>query len=200
MIGTRRLLVALLALALVAVTAIGSALALGGPGTVQPLDSINNPFKDVNYADMPPIERFRARDGSALAFRYYPPDVPSMKGSAVLIHGSSASSQSMHVLAKQLASEGFAAYALDIRGHGDSGTKGQISYIGQLEDDLSDFMAVIKPASPSTLVGLSAGGGFALRFASGDSKHVFQSYLLLSPFLGEAASGRITAIRMTCIV
>jgi pimeloyl-ACP methyl ester carboxylesterase len=43
----------------------------------------------------------------------------------------------MHELAKAFAAAGYAAYALDIRGHGDSGDKGKIAYVGQLEDAVS---------------------------------------------------------------
>ena len=85
------------------------------------------------------------------------------RGSVVLVHGSSASSASMHVLARAFARAGYGAYALDMRGHGDSGSKGQIDYVGQLEDDLDDFMRAVQPAAPATLAGFSAGGGFALR-------------------------------------
>lgn len=186
-LSARRISVVALAIVLMVAAVIGAALALGGPDPVRPLASINNPFKDIDYSDLPPLAYFKARDGSQLAYRYYQAAGHLVRGSVVLIHGSSASSQSMHVLAKQLAAAGFFAYALDMRGHGDSGIKGEIAYVGQLEDDVYDFMSATKPASPSTLVGLSAGGGFALRFASVDQQKLFQSYLLLSPFLGQTA-------------
>ena len=35
---------------------------------------------------------------------------------------------------------GCETYAVDIRGHGGSGTRGDITYIGQLEDDLADLV------------------------------------------------------------
>jgi len=46
-----------------------------------------------------------------------------------------ARSTSMHSLAKDLSTAGYEAYALDIRGHGESGEKGRVAYVGQLEDD-----------------------------------------------------------------
>ena len=91
------------------------------------------------------------------------------QGSVVLIHGSSATSSSMHPMAKALSAVGFATYALDIRGHGGSGRKGQIAYIGQLEDDLTDFMHAVSPPEPVTLAGFSSGGGFAVRFGGQQS-------------------------------
>jgi alpha-beta hydrolase superfamily lysophospholipase len=89
----------------------------------------------------------------------------------------------MHVLAKAFAAAGYDAYALDIRGHGASGTKGRIDYIGQLEDDLSAFAGSVLLTKPATLVGFSSGGGFVLRVAGGPRQDAFQNYLLLSPFL-----------------
>jgi non-heme chloroperoxidase len=183
----KRFISIIVTIVLVIAIAVVLAITLGGPGSVSPLDSINNPFKNVDNSDLPKIERYRARDGATLAFRHYPASGNVTNGSVVLVHGSSASSQSMHLLAKQFAAQGISAFALDMRGHGESGSKGTIAYIGQLEDDLSDFMEATKPASPSTLVGLSAGGGFALRFASGENQALFQSYVLLTPFLSQSA-------------
>jgi alpha-beta hydrolase superfamily lysophospholipase len=94
----------------------------------------------------------------------------------------------MHLMAKGFAAAGYAAYALDIRGHGGSGTKGHIAYIGQLEEDMEDFVRSIKPAQPSTLVGFSSGGGFVLRFAGSARQKLFSNYLLLSPFLSQDAA------------
>lgn len=105
----------------------------------------------------------------------------------VLIHGSSGSSNSMHPMAGAFAAAGYHAYALDIRGHGASGTKGRIDHVGQLEDDLAAFMLAVKPAGPVTLVGFSSGGGFALRFAGSARQKLFANYLLLSPFLSPDA-------------
>ena len=76
---------------------------------------------------------------------------------------------------------------VDIRGHGASGTRGDIGYVGQLEDDLADFVAVVrktKPSAPLTLIGHSAGGGFALRVAGSPIQNLFARTVLLAPYLG----------------
>jgi alpha-beta hydrolase superfamily lysophospholipase len=93
----------------------------------------------------------------------------------------------MHVLAKALAAAGYKVFSLDMRGHGQSGAKGHIDFIGQLDSDLADFVRAVHPPPPSTLAGFSSGGGFVLRFAGGENQSLFGSYLLLSPFLGENA-------------
>jgi len=176
---------AVLGALLVLASAIAAAIAFGGPSPAPPLPSIEDPFKAVDFSDLPPLERYAARDGERLAYRRY--GAGDARDSVVLIHGSSASSSSMHVLAKALARAGHAVYALDMRGHGESGSKGTIAYIGQLEDDLEDFVNTVKPAGRKTLVGFSSGGGFALRFAADRRQRMFDGYLLLAPFLHQEA-------------
>ncbi len=160
---------------------------LGAPQPPPPLESINAPFRSVDFSGLAQIQRYPARDGARLAFRAYAPAASPAKGSAVLVHGSSASSASLHPLAKGLARVGYAVYALDMRGHGESGPKGQISYIGQLEDDVEDFLEAVQPDGTRTLVGLSAGGGFALRFAASSRQKLFDQYVLLAPFIHQDA-------------
>src|SRR6478672_4067611 len=160
------------------------AIIFGGPGTPHPMGSITDPFNSVDFSDLPQLSTFTARDGTMLVYRSYAlaTSAPS-RGSVVLIHGSSATSSSMHLMAKGFAAAGYAAYTLDIRGHGKSGTRGHIAYIGQLEDDLEDFVHSTKLAQPSTLAGFSSGGGFVLRFAGSPRQELFSNYLLLSPWI-----------------
>jgi alpha-beta hydrolase superfamily lysophospholipase len=170
------------------VAVFAGAILFGGPGTPQPVASISDPFNAVDFSDLPPVVQFTARDGTQLAYRHYPSTAASPgEGSVVLVHGSSATSSSMHPMAKALSAAGYPVYALDIRGHGGSGRKGQIAYIGQLEDDLADFVHAVSPAQPVTLAGFSSGGGFAIRFAGSNQQNLFQSYLFLAPFLSPDA-------------
>ena len=139
---------------------------------------------------MPPLERFIARDGTELAYRHYPARAPPTGKIAILVHGSSGSSAAVHALADALAARGVETYAPDIRGHGASGTRGDIAYIGQLEDDLADLVALIRktaPTEPLTLLGHSAGGGFALRVAGSPIQNLFARTVLLAPYLGHDA-------------
>jgi non-heme chloroperoxidase len=180
-----------LAVAALVVAALAAAIAFGGPGTPPPMASINNPFKTVDFSDLPPLQRYTADDGARLAYRHYASQAGEPKGSIVLVHGSSASSESMHPLAKAFARAGYEAYALDIRGHGASGVKGTIDYIGQLDDDLAAFMKTVTVSKPATLAGFSSGGGFVLRVAGSSRQDQFHSYLLLSPYIGfDAANAR----------
>ncbi len=151
------------------------------------LTSISQTASAVDRSTMPPLERFGARDGTELAYRHYPARSQSTGKVAILVHGSSGSSVAVHALADALAARGIATYAPDIRGHGASGMRGDIGYVGQLEDDLADLVAVIRqtaPTQPLILLGHSAGGGFALRVASSPIQNLFARTVLLAPYLG----------------
>jgi alpha-beta hydrolase superfamily lysophospholipase len=158
------------------------------------LTSVSTTARAVDRSDMPGIDRFHARDGTELAYRHYPARSPARGQIAVVVHGSSGSSISVHALAKGLAARGIETYAPDIRGHGASGTRGDIIYLGQLEDDLADFVAEVRKASPTaplTLIGHSSGGSFALRVAGSPIQNLFVRTVLLAPYLGyDAPSSR----------
>src|SRR3984957_1369103 len=158
------------------------------------LTSISTTAGAVDRSDMPGLNRFHARDGTGLAYRHYPAHPPASGQIAVVVHGSSGSSVAVHALAKALAGRGVESWAPDIRGHGGSGTRGDIVYPGQLEDDMSDFVAEIRkssPTAPLTLIGHSSGGGFALRVAGSPIQNLFGRTVLLAPYLGyDAPSSR----------
>ena len=152
------------------------------------LRSISQARSTVDFSALPVIERFQARDGTALGFRHYPAGSPATGRAAIVIHGSSGSSGgTIHALSMALAAHGVETWAMDLRGHGASGTRGDIGYVGQLEDDLADFVAAIRntaPIAPLTLIGHSSGGGFALRVAGSPIQGLFARTVLLAPYLG----------------
>lgn len=161
------------------------------------LTSISKTAGAVDRSTMPGLDRFHARDGTELAYRHYPARSPATGQIAIVVHGSSGSSVAVHALADALAKRGVETYAPDMRGHGASGTRGDIVYLGQLEDDLSDFVGEIRkvhPAAPLTLLGHSSGGGFALRIAGSPLQNLFVRTVLLAPYLGhDAPSSRQNA-------
>ena len=175
-------------LVIVGVLALTASLVWGGPKPAPPLESISAPFKSVSFEGLPAISHFIARDGVQLAYRrYVPVNGTYERGSVMLVHGSSANSQSVHPLAQSLAAAGYAVYAFDMRGHGHSGTKGSVDYVGQLDDDLEDFMTAMHPGRPRTLVGFSSGGGFALRVAGSKRQSQFDNFLFMSPYVHHMA-------------
>jgi non-heme chloroperoxidase len=140
--------------------------------------------------DFPAARQFQARDGTSLQYYAYPAEPDKV---AVLIHGSAFPGTSMHTLAKSLRAAGVTVYVPDIRGHGGSGRRGDIDYIGQIDDDLVDFVAQLGPARSGetrTLVGFSAGAGFTVRFAGGPHGLLFDRYVFLAPILPGAPTLR----------
>jgi alpha-beta hydrolase superfamily lysophospholipase len=176
-----------------ALAAFGAATAiLGGMIAVPlkqppPLTSIIAGSRSLDRSGLPETSSFRARDGTTLAYRSYEPPSPRGNRVAVLVHGSAGHSANMHGVAQALAAAGIPALALDMRGHGRSGTRGDIGYVGQLDDDLADAIAFFRAGRPNArfiLVGHSSGGGFALRFAASPQAELFERYVLLAPYLG----------------
>jgi non-heme chloroperoxidase len=144
-------------------------------------------------SDVPPPRQFQARDGVSLRYYAYPSSPDKV---AVLVHGSVFPGTSLHVLAESLRTAGVTAYVLDIRGHGGSGRIGDIDYVGQIDDDLADFVAQLGAAKTGeirTLVGFSAGAGFAIRFAGGPYGLLFDRYVFLSPILPGSPAWRPNA-------
>lgn len=161
--------------------------AFGTSDPPPPLAAINNAFSNVDWSALPAPQSFAARDRTSIAYRAYQ---AAGERVVVLVHGSSGSARGMHAVGLALAREGVTAYALDMRGHGASGRRGDIDYSGQLEDDIADFLALLKkrhPVARFTLVGHSSGGGFTLRFAGGGYGERFDRYVMLAPFLHQDA-------------
>ncbi len=129
--------------------------------------------------------RYIAIDGTSLDYRYYPADSDIV---LILLHGSGWHSGYLEPLASHLARQGIAkVYTPDLRGHGmNPCRRGDVDYIGQYNDDLTDFIDLIHEASPQTkilLAGHSSGGGLALRFAGSAPERAIDGYLLLAPYL-----------------
>ena len=144
-------------------------------------------FKKVifNLRTLPPLKNFTARDGQKLGYRHYP---SSSKKVFILLHGSGWHSQYFPPLAHSISSEGLAqVFTPDLRGHGPSSQRrGDVDYIGQMEDDLADLISLIRkdnPEGPIILGGHSSGGGLAVRFAGSEYGRQADAFLLLAPYL-----------------
>ncbi|HYM30617.1 MAG TPA: alpha/beta fold hydrolase [Candidatus Cybelea sp.] len=170
------------------IVAIGATLTgmieLGDHSPPPPMNSVDNLPPGFDISGLPELQRVPARDGTALAYRAYP--VEGANAFAVLVHGSTANGAEMHMVAKALQASGVAAFAIDMRGHGATGRRGDVDYIGQLDDDVVDFVKAVGPKYPGAkriLIGHSSGGGFVLRFAGGPNGDLFDGYVPLSPYL-----------------
>jgi non-heme chloroperoxidase len=152
------------------------------PPTASP--AITKPFADIDTHALPELLRYKARDGALLSYREYR---ASERQVAVLLHGSAGSGVDMHPLALALQRAGITALVPDLRGHGANRPHGDLAYVGQLEDDLADFIASKKPEysdSTWTILGFSSGAAFVLRFAAeSPAGQLVDRYVLVSPYL-----------------
>ena len=146
--------------------------------------AITEPFSAIDVHALPGLLRYKARDGALLSYREYR---ASGRNVAVLLHGSAGSSVDMHPLALALQRAGVTVLVPDLRGHGANRPHGDIAYVGQLDDDLADFITNEKPDIPNsswTVLGFSSGAAFGLRFAAESSLgQTVDRYLLVSPYL-----------------
>ena len=189
----RKMLWAFAGLILVVLGGIGGVLAFDAPVKPPPLASVSEPFADVDFSDLPALQTYSARDHAQLGYRAYEGGGAQV---VVLIHGSSDDGAGMHPLAKALRDAGASVYVLVLRGHGhssqygNSDRVGDIDYIGQLEDDLADFVAVLRPQHPNaslSLIGFSSGGGFVLRAIGTPDARLFDRFIMISPALPQSA-------------
>jgi len=152
--GTRLAIAAallLLALVLAAGWRFGSMAAAGHASAVDPVPA---PAQAV---------RLKARDGIAIAGTWWPgrrPDAPAV----LLLHGVGASRDQTVPMAEALVAQGFAALAIDLRGHGESAIT-EHSY--GLDEGLDaraafDWLKARQHQSKVGVIGVSLGGAAAL--------------------------------------
>jgi len=174
-----------------AVAVIGGMLTFGTSEVPRPLASLGAPFRNVDFSDLPQPKKIQTSHGSPIAFRVWPANpAPDASLVVIMIHGSSAQSASIHPLGKALSAQAIPVYAPDIRGHGDTGMRGDIDHAGELDDDMADFVAAVRAKQPNAklvLTGFSSGGGYALHVAATPLGKVFVRAVLLSPMLGPFA-------------
>lgn len=134
---------------------------------------------------LPELERFRAHDGENLAFRFYESTADQV---LIFVHGSSYHGGGYHDLAEAVSRSGAAKVVLpNLRGHYLSGRRrGDLEYVGQLEDDLADLVGALRERGQMgsvVLGGHSSGGGLVLRFAGGPRAALAARFLMLAPIV-----------------
>ncbi|WP_219914461.1 alpha/beta hydrolase [Thalassobacillus sp. CUG 92003] len=141
---------------------------------------------ETNGQQSKELEEYQTRDGSSLTYRYYDSTAENI---LILIHGSGYHSEYLEPLATNLSQEGVASvYTPNLRGHGPNPEKrGDVDYLGQIEQDLNDLIDYIRkrhPEQPIILGGHSSGGGTVIRFAGGEFSHnAVNRYLLIAPYI-----------------
>lgn len=123
------------------------------------------------------------RDGYQLQVRQYSNGEGPL---TILLHGSGWNGLQFSDLALKLPGR---VLVPDLRGHGAlPGTRGDVDYIGQFEDDLADLIAArVNPGQKVVLIGHSSGGGLVVRFAGGRHGPLIDAAVLLAPFLHHQA-------------
>jgi acylglycerol lipase len=105
-------------------------------------------------------EEFMGRGGTRLHMRHWRPEAP--RAVVVICHGVNSHSGQYLWAGEQLAAAGFAAYAYDHRGRGQSaGPRFYIDDVREYTEDLGTFIALAKSREPGLkvfLLGHSAGG------------------------------------------
>jgi non-heme chloroperoxidase len=125
------------------------------------------------------------RDNSKIFYRNY----RSGSGTILLlIHGSGSEGRYLDDLASFISVSGLATVITpDLRGHGRSALrKGDIDYIGQLEEDIDDIIIQLRKENPSSQIvlgGHSSGGGLVLKYAGCTEMARPDGYLMFAPYL-----------------
>jgi alpha-beta hydrolase superfamily lysophospholipase len=134
-------------------------------------------------------EQTTSKDGTKLNVRRWLPE-GTPRAVVVIVHGLKAHSGLYEWPARQMASSGYAVYALDLRGHGKSG--GERLFAARMGDYTDDVRAVVELArarhrAPIFMLGHSAGGVVACAYAL-DDQHVLAGLICESFALETPAS------------
>lgn len=133
--------------------------------------------------DVPALQGVTMRDGWDMPVRDFGDDAGD-KPLLILVHGSGWNGLQFSRLATALQDD---AHVLvpDLRGHGATPERrGDVDYIGQMEDDLADLIAAKKTDGQRVVMaGHSSGGGLVVRFAGGTHGALLDEAILLAPFL-----------------
>lgn len=140
----------------------------------------------------PPLSTYVAKDGVRLSYRFY--DSINKDKVIFLLHGSSGHGEYLHSFAEYLSKNGIGqVYVPNLRGHyGSGGKRGDCARIGQLEEDLYDFINLFDLQDKKIyLAGHSSGGGLAIRYAAGPYGDEIQGAVLISPAIPRAPTMRL---------
>lgn len=142
----------------------------------------------LKEAKLPSLQYIEARDRSKIYFRYYPANSNKI---VVLLHGVAEDSKYLFRLAEYISKNNIAkVFTPNLRGYGEKvERRGDVNYIGQIEDDLGDFLKWISTKNPNNQIilgGHSLGGASTLRFSDSPYEHFVDGYIFISPYIESA--------------
>lgn len=109
----------------------------------------------------------------------------------VMIHGLAASLHDWNDLIPELSGNGYASYALDLLGHGDSPRLDSRTYqMDWVLDHFSSWMKSLRLTEPAILIGHSLGGYVALEYARRVSAWT-RGLVLVNPFYSRSQLSRL---------
>ncbi len=143
--------------------------------------------KSEQTPTLAPLQSIKSANGSPINFRFYKSRTASSR-LIVLIHGSGWHSMQYGAMANYLTKNNLGDVVTpDLRGHGENPQRrGDVDYIGQLEDDIADLVGELKTRqkiSQVIIAGHSSGGGLAIRLAGGKHFNIADGWILLAPFI-----------------
>lgn len=156
--------------------------------TSQPTKTNPEAIKDMGFEQVYKAEDFyfTVRDNKKIFAYKFP---KKSNNTIILIHGVGSTAYLYNKTAGLLQEATQAeVFAVDLRGHGKSdGKVGDVDYINQYADDLTDIIKTIrkqKPKGKIIITGHSMGGGVALNLAMQNYKIKIDGFLLFAPLLG----------------
>lgn len=147
-------------------------------------------IKEHSNVDIGIEQWVKMRDDKDIFSRVYESE---SKDVVILIHGSGSDSRYLADMASTIANENIAMVITpDMRGHGrNKGKRGDIEFIGQLENDIEDFIQFSWKklnADKVILAGHSSGGGMVLRYIGNQKNIKVDKAIMLAPYLGYKAT------------
>ncbi len=136
--------------------------------------------------------RFEGAGGTEIHWQCWLPE-GKPRAVVVIAHGVSEHSDRYRHVAGRLVKEGYAVYALDHRGHGDSGgPRAVVDRLSNAVEDVDTLVGVAReesPGIPVVLLGHSMGGAIAVEYAIDRQDHI-DALVLSAPATDlDAASG-----------
>jgi len=144
----------------------------------------------VNESSLPSRQNYRTDERPFPTYRRYDADDANIV--LILLHTAVFDSRILQPLATAISETGVAHVVTpDLRGHGPNpNTRGDLSYIGQFQDDLRqliDSVDLMYPDANLVIGGHGTGGGIVVDFAAPPTGSLADGYLLLAPYLGPDA-------------
>ncbi|MET3292238.1 UNVERIFIED_CONTAM: non-heme chloroperoxidase [Brevibacillus sp. OAP136] len=135
------------------------------------------------------FQTYTARDGAQLPYRFFAGHSDIV---LIFLHGITEPSLYLREFGQWIARQRLATvYLPDLRGYGNQPVRrGDIDYIGQLDDDLEDLFRLVQKRHPGAKIivgGHSAGGATAIRQTMRPIHQEIFAYLLLAPALSPNA-------------